>query len=140
MESLIIAPPIGGVLYTQLGFRAPFICGICVSVVDLLLRVLVVEPTVHADGSVTSQQSLDTAVEDLDATDGHMNRTHGTTEDQTHHESQQEKRQSTNTGTNAINSPEHGGTLKPTSSFQVLKKLSTSSRALVASSNVLLYG
>ncbi|KZW02154.1 MFS general substrate transporter [Exidia glandulosa HHB12029] len=40
---LIIATPIGGVLYGQLGYRAPFIFGMIVAFVDLVGRLLVIE-------------------------------------------------------------------------------------------------
>ncbi|KAH7099560.1 MFS general substrate transporter [Auriculariales sp. MPI-PUGE-AT-0066] len=40
---LIIATPIGGVLYGQLGFRAPFIFGIGAACIDVLGRLLVIE-------------------------------------------------------------------------------------------------
>ncbi|KZS93243.1 MFS general substrate transporter [Sistotremastrum niveocremeum HHB9708] len=40
---LIVAPPIGGVLYTALGFRAPFVFGIVVAAIDLFLRIVIIE-------------------------------------------------------------------------------------------------
>lgn len=40
---LIIATPIGGVLYGQLGYRAPFIFGMIIAFVDLIGRLLVIE-------------------------------------------------------------------------------------------------
>lgn len=40
---MLAAPPISGVLYERFGFRAPFIFGIIVTAVDLVLRLLVIE-------------------------------------------------------------------------------------------------
>ncbi|KII94400.1 hypothetical protein PLICRDRAFT_154030 [Plicaturopsis crispa FD-325 SS-3] len=40
---LVIGPPVGGVLYSRFGWRGPFIFGICVTFVDLLLRILFIE-------------------------------------------------------------------------------------------------
>jgi len=39
----LAGPPIGGALYTRFGFRGPFICGIIVSVFDLIGRLLIIE-------------------------------------------------------------------------------------------------
>ncbi|KAJ7124834.1 MFS general substrate transporter [Mycena crocata] len=39
----LAGPPIGGALYNRFGFRGPFICGIIVSVVDLIGRLLIIE-------------------------------------------------------------------------------------------------
>jgi MFS family permease len=40
---LLVGPPLGGALYTRFGFRAPFICGIIMAVVDLIGRLLIIE-------------------------------------------------------------------------------------------------
>jgi MFS family permease len=40
---IVLAPPLGGVLYSQLGFHAPFILTLGVLVLDLVLRLLVIE-------------------------------------------------------------------------------------------------
>ncbi|KAJ7923010.1 major facilitator superfamily domain-containing protein [Mycena leptocephala] len=39
----LAGPPIGGALYSRFGFRGPFICGIIVSLVDLIGRLLIIE-------------------------------------------------------------------------------------------------
>ncbi|KAJ7226014.1 MFS general substrate transporter [Mycena pura] len=39
----LAGPPIGGALYARFGFRGPFICGIVVSFVDLVGRLLIIE-------------------------------------------------------------------------------------------------
>ncbi|KAJ6604148.1 major facilitator superfamily domain-containing protein [Mycena vulgaris] len=39
----LAGPPIGGALYGRFGFRGPFICGIIVSVIDLVGRLLIIE-------------------------------------------------------------------------------------------------
>ncbi|KAJ6569655.1 MFS general substrate transporter [Mycena capillaripes] len=39
----LAGPPIGGALYGRFGFRGPFICGIIVSFVDLIGRLLIIE-------------------------------------------------------------------------------------------------
>lgn len=39
----ILGPPLGGLLYDHFGFRAPFIFGIAVAVVDLIGRLLIIE-------------------------------------------------------------------------------------------------
>ncbi|KAG2045226.1 major facilitator superfamily domain-containing protein [Suillus americanus] len=43
---LLVGSPAGGALYTRFGFRAPFIFGSICAVVDLLLRLLVIERSV----------------------------------------------------------------------------------------------
>ena len=40
---VLIGPPVGGALYSHLGFRAPFIFGIGAAVLDLIGRLLIVE-------------------------------------------------------------------------------------------------
>lgn len=39
----LAGPPIGGALYSHFGFRGPFICGIIVSLIDLIGRLLIIE-------------------------------------------------------------------------------------------------
>jgi MFS transporter, DHA1 family, solute carrier family 18 (vesicular amine transporter), member 1/2 len=39
----ILAPPIGGVLYEQLGFHAPFVFSLSLLVFDMIGRILVIE-------------------------------------------------------------------------------------------------
>jgi MFS family permease len=39
----LAGPPIGGALYSRFGFRGPFICGIIVSFIDLIGRLLILE-------------------------------------------------------------------------------------------------
>jgi MFS family permease len=39
----LAGPPVGGALYSRFGFRGPFICGIALSVFDLVGRLLIVE-------------------------------------------------------------------------------------------------
>ncbi|KAL8286762.1 hypothetical protein RQP46_004290 [Phenoliferia psychrophenolica] len=39
----LIGPPIGGVLYARLGYRAPFVFALCLLFFDFVLRILVVE-------------------------------------------------------------------------------------------------
>ncbi|KAJ7456492.1 MFS general substrate transporter [Mycena latifolia] len=39
----LAGPPIGGALYSRFGFRGPFICGIIVSFIDLIGRLLIIE-------------------------------------------------------------------------------------------------
>ncbi|ORY87390.1 major facilitator superfamily domain-containing protein [Leucosporidium creatinivorum] len=39
----LIGPPIGGVLYERLGYRAPFVFALCLVFADMVLRLLVVE-------------------------------------------------------------------------------------------------
>ncbi|KAJ7356818.1 MFS general substrate transporter [Mycena albidolilacea] len=39
----LAGPPVGGALYSRFGFRGPFICGIAISVFDLVGRLLIVE-------------------------------------------------------------------------------------------------
>lgn len=39
----VMGPPLGGVLYDKLGYRAPFIFSLCLIVVDLALRLCVIE-------------------------------------------------------------------------------------------------
>jgi MFS family permease len=39
----LAGPPAGGALYSRFGFRGPFVCGIALSVFDLVGRLLIVE-------------------------------------------------------------------------------------------------
>lgn len=39
----LVGPPVGGALYQRWGFRAPFIFGIAITVIDLLARFLLIE-------------------------------------------------------------------------------------------------
>ncbi|KAJ7151523.1 MFS general substrate transporter [Mycena filopes] len=39
----LAGPPIGGALYTRFGYRGPFICGIILSLFDLIGRLLIIE-------------------------------------------------------------------------------------------------
>ena len=41
---MLFAPHLGRILYARLGFRAPFIMGIIVSFLDLVFRLLLIEP------------------------------------------------------------------------------------------------
>lgn len=40
---LLVGPPVAGILYQRLGYRAPFVFGIIVTCIDLLARLLLVE-------------------------------------------------------------------------------------------------
>lgn len=42
-QSLLVGSPAGGALYTRFGFRAPFVFGEICTLVDLVLRLLVIE-------------------------------------------------------------------------------------------------
>lgn len=39
----LIGPPVGGVLYERLGYKAPFVFGLILVAVDMLLRLLIIE-------------------------------------------------------------------------------------------------
>lgn len=41
---LVLAPPVGGLLYTRFGFRGPFVLVLVASFLDLLSRLIVIEP------------------------------------------------------------------------------------------------
>lgn len=40
---MLVGPPVGGILYSHLGFRAPFIFGEICTVIDLIGRLLIIE-------------------------------------------------------------------------------------------------
>ena len=40
---LLVGPPVAGILYQRLGYRAPFVFGIIVTCIDLLARLLLIE-------------------------------------------------------------------------------------------------
>lgn len=42
-SSFLVAPPIGGALYSRFGFRAPFIFGMIVAAIDFVGRMLFIE-------------------------------------------------------------------------------------------------
>ncbi|TFY81606.1 hypothetical protein EWM64_g2406 [Hericium alpestre] len=43
-SALLVGPPVGGALYSRLGFRAPFIFSILITFVDVVGRLLIIEP------------------------------------------------------------------------------------------------
>lgn len=43
MARFLIGPPVGGALYSAFGYRAPFIFGIIVTVIDFVGRLLIIE-------------------------------------------------------------------------------------------------
>jgi MFS transporter, DHA1 family, solute carrier family 18 (vesicular amine transporter), member 1/2 len=67
---LIISTPIGGVLYGQLGYRAPFVFGIGAACVDLVGRLLIIE---QADADTIRAKLSEEAVEEAqeEARDSH---------------------------------------------------------------------
>ncbi|KAJ7022040.1 MFS general substrate transporter [Mycena alexandri] len=69
----LAGPPVGGALYTRFGYRGPFICGIILSLFDLIGRLLIIErkdalrwnidpaaPIPPANGGVDEEKSTDT--------------------------------------------------------------------------------
>ncbi|KAF9021190.1 MFS general substrate transporter [Hymenopellis radicata] len=50
----LMGPPLGGALYSHLGFRAPFVLGIIFAFVDLMGRILIVEKSLDPAATITS--------------------------------------------------------------------------------------
>ena len=63
-SSLLIGPPVGGVLYNRFGFRAPFILGILITALDLIGRVLIIEPTHSQDRGIRGRRSMNITDQD----------------------------------------------------------------------------
>ena len=59
----LVGPPLGGVLDEKMGFRAPFILGMCVCAVDLIGRLLLIETDQAKKWETPSEQQVENGVE-----------------------------------------------------------------------------
>ncbi|KAF9454971.1 MFS general substrate transporter [Macrolepiota fuliginosa MF-IS2] len=143
---LVVAPPLGGVLYSHLGFRGPFVFALIAAFVDLVSRLIMIEqkeatkwgvhPTIRSSSAGgTLEEAFDPAPGDTKSenlsepqaraneegkTDPSLHRPLGTSEDP------------------AVGSKR--AVEKPLPLFQVMLRLLKSSRALVALVISFIYG
>ncbi|KAA1468388.1 MFS general substrate transporter [Dentipellis sp. KUC8613] len=151
---LLIGPPVGGALYSKLGFRAPFIFGIIVTFADVVGRLLIIEPRVARTWGFDPSLSIVPSDEEK-PTDGGGAAVLPDEKDKIESEGVQE--QPSAVASDHATSPGAGasddqattiveqaiaaaGTFKQISLMQVMIKLMKSPRAVVTIANILIYG
>lgn len=160
MFSQLVGPPVGGALFSRFGIRGPCVFGIMVILVDLIGRLLLIERrealTLGFDPAASISTSSDHASDSASHTDLHSSYGTFAVEVGLPGDSGQQTLHSTVIGeTGSMDAPlpvtverESGvrGAMKfytrddPIPFFQVIRGLFTSSRAIAAVVNSLVYG
>jgi len=129
---LLLATPIGGILYAHFGWRAPFIFGIVAAVFDLVGRLLIIEK--HEAEAWDSATGLSDAVEDAQRS---ITAEKSSTPAAGHGESGYGVNEATRS---AVSVPASSDGAVPISLIEVIIKLGSSPRALAAFMLALTYG